>query len=230
MLKTGIEYENSVITNLENIHVKRLMPDNHIRFLEKMKLDFKFEPTVIYDIGSCVLHWTNEAAIIWPNSKIYLFDAFSPVETLYKKNKYEYNIGVLSNEDDKILKFYQNDFMFSGNSYYRELPFPKIFPQDNFILKQAQTLDTVVNNRFFKYPDLIKIDVQGAELDILHGSKKCLEKCEYIVVELQDTHYNEGAPLANITIDYLKSIGFDCIARKFSDNGPDADYCFKKTK
>jgi hypothetical protein len=38
-----------------------------------------------------------------------------------------------------------------------------------------------------------------------------------------------GAPLAHITIDYLKNKGWECIAHKFSNNGPDADYCFINT-
>lgn len=228
MLKAGVEYENAVIMNIENIHKNVRLPKDHVEFLKKMKFEFKFEPKVIYDIGSCVLHWTMEAEVIWPDSEIYLFDAFSPVEALYKRNNYKYNIGVLSDEDNKTVNFYQNDFMFGGNSYYRERPYPTVFPKENYIAKVTQKLDTVVGNNGFEYPDLVKIDVQGAELDILRGSEKCLKNCEYLIVELQDTHYNEGAPLAPITIEYLESVGFKCIAEKFSDNGPDADYCFKK--
>jgi hypothetical protein len=73
---------------------------------------------------------------------------------------------------------------------------------------------------------LIKIDVQGAELDVLKGSLNTLSNCKYLIVELQDINYNNGAPLAPITIKYLEDNGWQLIASKFSDNGPDGDYCF----
>lgn len=227
MLKNEKGYEEAVISNIDKIHKNVKLPKDHTNYLKKLKNEYKFEPKVIYDIGSCVLHWTVEADTIWPNSQIYLFDAFSPLEQLYKKNKYKYNIGVLSDKDDKIVKFYQNDFKIGGNSYYRERFYSAIFPKDNYIEKVTSKLDTVVKNNNFNYPNLIKMDVQGSELDIIKGSKECLKTCEYLIVELQDVEYNDGAPLAHVTIDYLDSIGFKCIARKFSDNGPDADYCFK---
>jgi hypothetical protein len=67
---------------------------------------------------------------------------------------------------------------------------------------------------------------QGAELDIIKGAGEVLKYCKYLIVELQHTEYNKYASRATEVIEYLKTIGYDCIAPKFSDNGPDADYCF----
>ncbi len=67
-------------------------------------------------------------------------------------------------------------------------------------------------------------------MDVLKGSKKCLENAKYLIVELQHIKYNDGAPLADTTINYLKSQGWDCIDPKFCTNpsGADADYLFKR--
>jgi FkbM family methyltransferase len=153
------------------------------------------------------------------------------LEFLYKETNHDYTIGVFSDIDDKEIIFYKNDFEPGGNSYYRELAFDngKFFPETNYIVKKTRTLDSIVSEKNYRYPDLIKIDVQGAELDVLKGATNVLQKAEYLIVELQHVNYNKDAPLANTTIDYLKSIGWECIAEKFSDNGPDADYCFKNT-
>ncbi len=221
------EYEFAVYNKLIDVFKKDLLPPDHINFLEKLKSEYNFEPKVCYDIGSAVLHWTRHAERIWPGTQVILFDAFEPAQIFYKTHKH--NIGVLSDEDNKDIQFYQNDFYFAGNSYYKENN-DQFFPSECYLVKKTKKLDTVVNEKSFPYPDLIKIDVQGAELDILKGASNVLSYAKYLIVELQDIHYNSGAPLADTTINYLDSIGWKIVARKFSDNGPDADYCFYNTK
>jgi FkbM family methyltransferase len=209
----------------ENIlHVQKnvSIPINHIKYLEQLK-NSGFEPKVIYDIGSCCLHWTREARRLWTDAKFILFDAFEHVEFLYKD--YDYHIGVLGNEDGKVVKFYQNNYWFGGNSYYKENN-DVIFPEKQFVMKTMSTLDTVVHKNNFPYPDLIKIDTQGAERDIIAGGLSCLGHASRLIVEMQDIDYNIGAPKVDITLPYIETLGWKCDAPKFSDNGADADYGF----
>ena len=227
MLSTEKSYQKNVNNTLIDVYKKDLLPENHIKFLEKMKNEFYFEPKVCYDIGSCVLHWTRHAERIWKNTKVILFDAYDPVEVFYKNHRY--HIGVLANEDKKNVKYYQNDFLFGGNSIYKENN-DKVFPASNYTVKTTKTLDTIVKEKNFPLPDLIKIDVQGSELDILKGATNVLSHATYLIVELQSVPYNRDAPLANVTIDYLEKNDWKLIAPKFSDNGPDADYCFINLK
>jgi FkbM family methyltransferase len=223
MLSNKLNYEYETYNKLIDVFKKDLLPINHIKYLEYMKKELKFEPKVCYDIGAAVLHWTRHAERIWPNTKVILFDAFEPVEMFYKTHKY--NIGLLSDKDNIDIKFYQNDLLFGGNSYYKENN-DHVFPDSKYIIKKSKTLDTIVKEKGYLYPDLIKIDVQGAELDVLKGASYTLSHCTYLIVELQDVHYNQGAPLAPVTINYLQNNGWILIASKFSDNGPDGDYCF----
>jgi hypothetical protein len=60
---------------------------------------------VIYDIGSCVLHWTNEIEKLCPDATIILFDAFEEAEFLYEG--YNYHIGALSDEERELLSWRQ---------------------------------------------------------------------------------------------------------------------------
>lgn len=226
------EIIKQAVDNIINIYNKDLLPISHIKFLEKLRYENNIKLDVCYDIGSSVLHWSRHAKRLWPETKIYLFDAFSPLEIIYKNYDYEYYLGILSNTDDNELKFYQNDFLIGGNSYYRELGFDnsKYYPEDAYLLKKTKTLDTIVKERNYLYPDLIKIDVQGAELDIIKGGLDVLANTKYLIVELQDIEYNIGAPKVDITKPYLESLGWKCIEEKFSDNGPDGDYFFINTK
>jgi hypothetical protein len=92
------------------------------------------------------------------------------------------------------------------------------------------TLDSVVQQKNFQMPDLIKIDVQGCELDILKGGINSINHAKYLIIELQHVQYNRGAPLEDVTIKYLNDNGWEIVEAKFVDNGPDADYLFINTR
>jgi hypothetical protein len=77
------------------------------------------------------------------------------------------------------------------------------------VKKQCVTLDSLFSfNQMF---DLIKMDVQGAELDIIQGSPGFIHNAKYLWVELQPHNYNIGAPSAGQVIGYLHQIGFELV-------------------
>lgn len=228
MLQENQDYRKTVYNHLIDISNKSVMPPEHLIMLKKLRDEYNFYPNVCYDIGSSVLHWTQVVEQVW-KTKIILFDAFQPAEFLYLK--YDYNIGLLSDTDDKELKFYQNDFLPGGNSYYREkFENSKYFPEENHIIKKSNKLDTVVTNRKFPYPDLVKIDVQGSEMDVIKGGINVISHCKFLIVEMQHIEYNENAPLVGQTLPFIEQCGFKCISEKFCNNGADADYLFINKK
>ena len=98
----------------------------------------------------------------------------------------------------------------------------------------TKTVDTIVKNRNFPKPQLVKIDVQGCEIDILRGMQNTLSECKHLIVELQHKEYNQGAPLSNESIKIIESMGFKLINRLWSnskindDSGVDDDYHFMR--
>jgi len=231
----NIKYNDEQIKKriYELYYSKSSIPSDHVNFLKKLKDEYHFEPKVIYDIGANVLHWTKEAKNIWNNSEIIVFDAITTAKFLYEEQKLKHYIGVLSDEDNKIVRFYENIEHPAGNSYYQEIGHPNskfLYSDNSFTEQKSTTLTKAVNSNNFPYPDLIKMDVQGAELDIIKGSLETINKAQYLIVELQHTQYNKGAPLCNVTISFLNKNGWKLIAEKFSDNGADADYCFKNLR
>ena len=201
------------------------IPEDHIAYLHYLKKS-GFEPKVIYDVGSSVLHWSTVAKELWPNAEIILFDAFQEVEFLYEN--YKYYIGCLSDVDNKEVKFYQNDYFPGGNSYYREIGCDngKYFPLDKYKIMKTATLDRIVKEKKFPLPDFVKIDVQGAELDILKGGIETIGNAKRLIVELQHTEYNEGAKLVNESLPIIETMGWKCDNPLFQNNGSDGDYSF----
>jgi FkbM family methyltransferase len=212
---------------LTHVSTSSKLSNDHIKYLASLK-ESGFEPNVIYDVGACVLVWTQAAKELWPNAKYYVFDAFDKAEFLYKQWNLKYHIGVLSDKDDRDVEFYQNDLWPNGNSYYRESGCEY---SDNMIKKyKTVRMDTIVQKQKWPKPDLVKIDVQGSELDVVRGAFKTLSETSHLIVEMQHEECNIGAHTVMDTLPQIEQIGFKCIAPKFCNNGPAAFYGFEKTR
>ncbi|MBI2404294.1 MAG: FkbM family methyltransferase [Gemmatimonadetes bacterium] len=72
----------------------------------------------------------------------------------------------------------------------------------------AVTLDQIRRERALEPPMLLKIDVQGAELDVLAGADRTLDDTEYVVLETSLFEFFRGGPLLDEVIRYLSSRGF----------------------
>lgn len=226
------QQEPTIIENrLRYLSNARLLPLAHTNYLKKLASN-GLNPEVIYDIGACVLHWTNEARLVWPNAKFYAFEAMKSCEFLYKELGIEYSIGLLSDQDNKEIVFYQNEENPGGNSYYKENS--NINPNADLFFNESHKtpmvsskLDSVVEKNNFQQPTLLKLDLQGAELDVLRGATNVLKSVTDIILETQIVEYNKGAPLRDEVIEYMTSIGFELV-EFFCNNGPDGDYHFTK--
>jgi hypothetical protein len=69
-------------------------------------------------------------------------------------------------------------------------------------------LDDVVTSHRLYGPFLMKLDVEGAELEVLKGAFNTLRMTDAICSEVSLLHYNEGAPLVFDVMQFLESAGF----------------------
>ena len=210
-------------THLEKISEQDLLPRDHVNYIKSLDI----EPKVIYDIGACVLHWTRHAKSKWPNAEYYLIDAADSVEQFLDKSGDSWAIEVLSNEDGKEITFYEDSENPGGNSYYIETT--GAFTEQHAKTKKTITLDTLVSEENWSKPDLIKMDVQGAEIDILKGATETIKHCNNIILEAQHVDYNQGAPKVDAVIEYMNSIGFELVSN-FCKGAADGDYHFRRMK
>ena len=165
---------------------------------------FKIKIDSILDIGARKGDWTKKFKEHYPEAKSLMIEANGDhVEDLKQVGPY---ILALVGKDNTETDYYicddkQNDH---GNGMYREntnVPFTSK-------KRRVITLDSLLPGQKF---DLIKMDVQGAELDILQGSPGFIHNTKYLWLELQAHNYNLGAPSAGKVIGYLHQIGFEIV-------------------
>lgn len=221
---------NITEARLRELSQQRLLPVTHRDYLPSVS---DLISPVVYDIGACVLHWTNEARQVWPQGKFYAFEAMDEPAFLYQEQNIPYHCGVLSDQV-KIVNFYKNVTHPGGNSYYQENAdvnpeAPLYFNENHKVLMKTNTLDSVVRERNWPLPDIIKMDTQGSELDIMRGGLVCIANATDIIVEAQITDYNKNAPKFGVVESFLREHGFELV-NVVTNTLHDADYHFRRAK
>ena len=70
------------------------------------------------------------------------------------------------------------------------------------------TLDTLVQKLQLPDPDLIKLDLQGFELECLKGAARCLAHAEAVLLEVSLIPIYEGMPLMGDVVPFMSDHGF----------------------
>lgn len=165
-----------------------------------------FEPKSILDIGANVGQFYNEIKNIFPNSYYYLIEGSESCEVVLETFDVDYSICLLS-DTEKEVDFYirKNEPRCTGNSIYRENT--SFYDDDQIIVekKQTKTLSNLLNNQTF---DLIKIDVQGSEIDIINGGLDIIKEAKGILMEVSLMEYNQNAPTKEFVYEYMDNLGF----------------------
>jgi methyltransferase, FkbM family len=73
---------------------------------------------------------------------------------------------------------------------------------------EVQTLDDLMSAIGPRRPCLLKIDVQGYELEVLSGGRRFLQVVDDVIVECSVRPLYEGAPFAEDVIAMLAEEGF----------------------
>jgi hypothetical protein len=72
-------------------------------------------------------------------------------------------------------------------------------------------LDTYVRRANLPTPDFMKLDVQGAELDVLRGAESCMQSAKYVLMEVSLHRWNKDAPMIEEVISYMAERNFELI-------------------
>jgi len=178
--------------------------DNHRKRLQYYKDQGSIFNKVL-DIGAYEGEFYLMFKEFFPKADILMIEANEEKESRLKSIG-PYKIALLGSEDNKEVDYYKcKDGVPTGNGIYRENTQFKFESEK----KKSITLPTLLgsDNGY----DLIKMDVQGSELDIIKGALPIIKRTDSLLLELQTLEYNKGAPMASDVISYLQGIGFDMV-------------------
>lgn len=155
---------------------------------------FGWNPSKILDVGAFVGDWTRGTQQIFPRAQFTMIEA-NPRPGLPAINE------VLASSVRDV-EWHSNGS--TGDSIFRELThhYTRVVPT----VRRTTTLDLLFPAQDF---DFIKIDCQGAELDILAGGPRVVGAAEVLLLECSFAgSYNKGAPTFAEYIRTLDDLGF----------------------
>lgn len=163
------------------------------------------EPSTILDIGANVGSWAKDAHAVWPHAAIMMIEANPKCEPMLQISGFPYIITALGKERDRK-RFYMQPGTDTGtgNSFYRENT--EFFAHPDWMDLDIVPLDELLPGATF---ELLKIDVQGSEVDVLMGGMDILSRAKAVILELSLTNYNEGAPLHEFVTGFMRAAGFN---------------------
>ena len=157
--------------------------------------DQGFVPSRILDVGANRGLWTKAVRQIWPRAQLLMFEANPNLVPELEGSGAPFRIAVLGETARDVTMHFGRGKSITGSSMFRESGKHR----DNFdaTTVRMQTLDDALASERARDGgyQLLKIDVQGAELKVLEGATRTLRSVEAIVLELSIVQYNEGAPL-----------------------------------
>jgi FkbM family methyltransferase len=191
------------------------------RIAERLKsLDLK--PKVIFDVGAHIGETTLLFLKIFDSIKIcYCFEPQINIFNILKK-KFKNNSRVFCVNKaiyDKIIKkdfnilYHQRSSTLediNANSFYYKIKSLILFSKvKNIIYKKEKlnciTLDSFITNK--KIIDILKIDVEGSELNVLKGCKNNIKNVKVILIEI--LHHDSIKNYSKLDIfRFLKKNGF----------------------
>jgi len=163
----------------------------------------------ILDVGANNGWWYLENRSNYPTAKFTLVEANPYNEKELLKLNVEYYIYCLS-DSVKTIDFYTTEeaLTSTGASYYKENTHHFSADKVKVLKLKTTTLDLLFPNEIF---DIVKMDVQGAEVDIIKGGPKLISKASKVLLEvpIQGIEYNIGAPGRETYFKVMQDLGFN---------------------
>jgi FkbM family methyltransferase len=189
----------------------RRRPDEHPRrsllgVLQQAR-SVGLSPATIIDVGAAYGSFALLFNNVFPDAKYILVEPLEEyipfLESVTKSLQgAEYILAAATAESGEVVINVHPDLV--GSSLYLEDE-----ESNNGVPRtvRAVALDSLLDDRI-EAPFLIKVDVQGAELDVLLGAERTLRNTEYVILEVSLFDFFKGGPQFHDVVTFMKSRGF----------------------
>jgi FkbM family methyltransferase len=170
--------------------------------------DLGINPTSVIDVGAA--YGTPELYEVFTEARHLLIeplDDYRPYleSVIQKYPRTEYVLAAATSQPGSLTIHKHADLQ--GSSLYLETEdSPGL--NDTPVTVPGLTLDDLCAERGFSGPYVIKVDVQGAELDALAGATRILDQTDYVVLETSLFGFYKGGAQIYDVISFLRERGF----------------------
>jgi FkbM family methyltransferase len=184
-------------------------------------------PKYLCDIGGNDGHWSLTMQRMNPDLEHVVF--FEPQSeqcerlralSLGNVEKVVYECGLGSEEGRQSIMGGTASASFLEASSAQSDYFPESLNEESEVV-EIKLLDDVYTEESLPTPDVIKIDVQGFELNVLKGARDLLRRTKFLVVELSYREFYKGQPPMSEVLHFLERNSFVMIARGFELVSPE---------
>jgi FkbM family methyltransferase len=166
-------------------------------------------PKTIIDIGAAYGQFALRCRSVFPDAKYVLIEPleeYAPFleEVVATIPTAEYVRAAAASQQGQITINVHRDLV--GSSLYLEQEDSSVNGVPRTV--PTVTIDGLIHERKWHPPFLIKVDVQGAELDVLAGAKEALRSSEYVLLEVSFFEFFKDGPQFHDVIAFMKSQGF----------------------
>lgn len=163
----------------------------------------------VLDVGAALGDWSRECAKTFPDARYLLvepLDEFSAALARVTSSiaAAEHVRAAAAAKDGEVSFNVHADLV--GSSVYREAEGAAVDGAPRTV--PAVSLDTLVSERKAVGPYVLKVDVQGAELDVLGGGAGVLAESQAVILEVSFIEFFEGGNLAHEVIEEMNDRGF----------------------
>ena len=182
---------------------------------EHLKMLNDLDCNHIIDIGANKGQFALIARKKFPKARIDSFEPLSVAANIFEKvfknddSTFLHRIAIGKKEDVATIYVSKKDDSSSllpiGENQVALFPGTEKLEQRSI---QVRPLENIIAKSDIQKPAMLKIDVQGYELDVLYGCKSLFDKINYIYCECSFLELYEGQALAPEIIDFLSKNGF----------------------
>lgn len=179
-------------------------------FLEYVR-DLGFAPSLIVDVGAHAGSWTEMALDVFPGAGVLMIEpqpemreALRAVSARYPSVRHV-EVAAGAREEER----YQTIWPDLQGSSFLPTPTAERIASGEQRLAPVRTLDRLLEEDGRGTPDLVKLDVQGFELEVLKGAPSILGRCELMILETSLYEFLDDIPLLREVIDFMGDHGYE---------------------
>ena len=171
-----------------------------------------FIPATVVDVGAAMGSFTRTCHRFFPHARYLLIEPlkeYTPaltkiVQTIPGASYEMAAASATANANPLVINVHED---LVGSSLYREVE------EDTGVNGMQREVSAITLDRFIaetlaQPPFLIKVDVQGAELDVLAGGETTVRAADLVLLEVSLYQFFKGAPLLCEVLAYMESHGF----------------------